>query len=232
MASDTNEGSGTSPFHVQTWKAAGFLACLLNGKLGRFSYYQAQAVLECGPSFNTRWFREGNSAFGMHVSEYTPRADQAGVPGDAGVMAVYTSSLSAWFFPLTWIGTYVACYRSWKDRFYWDDTFVDQGELTVDEWAQDVAAHGYKGGRNATPQEREDYAQAIIRVYNNSGAVSQKFLDDTAGPAGKFMRIAVALLILALVLWILWKILEMIGATRRLFRNAGVGRKKVRKSKK
>lgn len=228
-------GSAPSAYDLAMWRAAGLFACMFNGKMGRFSYYQAQAIVESGESFNTTWFREGHNAFGMHASEYTPRADVS-VAGDGGSMAIYTAhgpvdSFLRLTLIFAWLPGFLAYYRSWKDRFYWDDTFVNDGVQSVEQWAQDVADHGYMGGANATRQERDAYATRIVAVYNNSPNVVGKVFDDNAGPVGRFMRWVMILIMLGVIALLLYWAYNLYKWIRRLMARVSVGRR-VRKARK
>lgn len=207
---------------VITFKLAGWFACMFNGKNGRWAYYMSQADVEQGGEDLNGWtMRENNNPFAMHVSEFTTHAN-GGTDGDGGTVANYKWRIKdlLWVLcPFTWpffkFGIY---YRAWLDRFAWDDRYVEHGKLSVEEWAKQVAAHGYAGGANATPAQRGAYARAIVQAYDSNRNWFSKFTSDNAGWIGTAISWILLALCIAFCLWLLWLLLKALGllkATRR-----------------
>ena len=210
MANDVPNYQGESlPVGWKTvFHTMGWLACILNGRVGRYAYYVTQAEVEQGGSDLNGWTaRECNNPFAMHVSEYTSRADD-GVPGDGGTMAVYSSWTDPFLFNM------VSLYRAWKDRFAWDDAQVPRQKLDFNEWSTVVAMHGYAGGAAATPAQRAAYKAALIAQWNRTDNATSlarwisddDFVNDSEWMKGlrKFIKVVMLFFVVVIILWLLW----------------------------
>ena len=170
-AQDVPNGEGLSLFQRWWFYWAGFLACAMNGKLGRYSYYLAQARVEQGDDLSGTGMVTYSNPFNMHESEFTTRAASF-APFDGGSFAVYSSMFGA-------VAKY---YGAWKDRFAWDERYVSQDALNIDQWAAQVAGNGYMGGSAATDEQRAIYAASLVASYKRMTGVSKWFDDDEGYP--------------------------------------------------
>ena len=170
-AQDVPNGEGLSLLQRWWFYWAGFLACAMNGKLGRYSYYLAQARVEQGDDLSGTGMVAYSNPFNMHESEFTTRAASF-TPFDGGSFAVYSS----------WWGPVCKYYGAWKDRFAWDERYVSQSALNIDQWAAQVAGNGYMGGSAATDEQRAIYAASLVASYKRMSGVSKWFDDDEGYP--------------------------------------------------